>query len=121
MIEPILSIAAVSDAVDVGRGDLHDRAPMMIGRPRRCLDCGAALPADADARRSFCGQACVSRAYRKRVRLLKRTARAREVIASIGQLNRLEKAGIVTGYLCQRSLKIDPLRVSGIDPLGGVR
>ncbi|MFV8176955.1 hypothetical protein [Mycolicibacterium peregrinum] len=72
---------------------------MMIGRPRRCLDCGAALPADADARRSFCGQACVSRAYRKRVRLLKRTARAREVIASFGQLNRLEKAGIVTGYL----------------------
>ena len=72
----------------------------MIGGPRRrCLDCGAALPAGADARRSFCGPACVSRAYRKRVRLLNRTVRAREVIATFSQLNRLEKAGIVTGCL----------------------
>lgn len=84
-------------------GDLDDSAidpgTMMGTRPRCCLDCGAALSINADARRVFCGQACVSRAYRKRVRLLTRAGRMRDVIGDFAQLTRLEKVGIVTGAL----------------------
>ncbi len=68
-----------------------------MNRPRRrCLDCGRLLPADANPRRSFCGQACVARAYRKRVRLQERRARRLAVIHLFGQLTRAEKAGIIT-------------------------
>lgn len=57
------------------------------------------LSINTDARRVFSGQACVSRAYRKRVRLLSRAGRMRDVIGDFAQLTRLEKVGIVTGAL----------------------
>lgn len=71
---------------------------MTVSQPRRCLDCGTPLPREADPRRSFCGQACVSRAYRKRVRRLDRRDRERQVIRTFAELTRIEKAGIASGY-----------------------
>ncbi len=70
---------------------------MRASGPRRCLDCNAPLPADADPRRSFCGQACVSRAYRKRIRRLDHRDRQQQVIRTFAELTRIEKAGIASG------------------------
>lgn len=72
---------------------------MMTTAPRRCLDCGRPLSASADPRRRFCGPACVSRAYRKRVRMIERYDRRRHIIRSFAQLTYFEKAGIVSGAL----------------------
>lgn len=72
---------------------------MMATSSRRCLDCGTPLPGDANPRRQFCGPACVSKAYRKRVQLLDRRVRGRNVIHTFARLTRGEKAGIVNGYL----------------------
>lgn len=71
----------------------------MATHSRRCPACGTALPADADPRRKFCSPACVARAYRKRVRLLDHYTRGRRIIRTFAQLTRIEKAGIVSGYL----------------------
>lgn len=70
-----------------------------VSAPRRCLHCRRALLADADPRRRFCTPACVARAYRKRVRTLRKRRRQTQVIALFAQLTRVEKAGIVTGCL----------------------
>lgn len=73
--------------------------PVQMASPRRCLDCHSPLPAGANVRRSFCSPACVSRAYRKRVRMLNQLERRRHVILTFGELTRAEEVGVVRGSL----------------------